>query len=147
MITYIGINKLRPTGAECQKADGKGLVLVVRAKGDKFWRYEARINGKKFKYGFGNYPEISLDQARQIQSALQAFWLSGGFWLGFIDSPKKSNDQFVIMITHRLIAEVARAVPPPMKKAWLRLFLLHHEIRLPERALIKSSFLIFLLGF
>ncbi len=62
------IKKLKPTGAEYQKADGRGLVLVVRAKGDKFWRCELRIDGKKFRYGYGNYPEISLEIARKFHT-------------------------------------------------------------------------------
>jgi hypothetical protein len=40
--------------------------MAVRAEGAKFWRYEFRIGGKKFKYGLGNYPEISLTNARKI---------------------------------------------------------------------------------
>jgi len=48
--------------------DSKGLVLVVREGGGKFWRYEFRLNDKKFKYGIGNYPEITLDNARKIHA-------------------------------------------------------------------------------
>lgn len=68
MLTDTEIKKLKATGIEYQKADGKGLVLVVRAKGDKFWRYETRLDGKKFRYGFGNYPELTLDHARKIHA-------------------------------------------------------------------------------
>jgi len=68
MITDIEIKKLKPTGKEYQKADARGLVLVVRAKGSKFWRYEYRLDGKKFKYGYGSYPEIGLSDARKIHA-------------------------------------------------------------------------------
>jgi hypothetical protein len=35
-LTDTEIRKLKATGAEYQKADNRGLVLVVRAKGEKF---------------------------------------------------------------------------------------------------------------
>lgn len=68
MLTDTEIKKLKPTGKEYQKADSGGLALVIRAKGDKFWRYEFRIGGKKEKYGYGNYPEITLDHVRKIHA-------------------------------------------------------------------------------
>lgn len=68
MLTDTEIKKLKPTGKEYQKADGGGLTLVVRAKGNKFWRYEFRLNDKKEKYGYGNYPAITLENIRKIHA-------------------------------------------------------------------------------
>ena len=68
MLTDTEIKKLKATGKEYQKADSGGLSLVVRSKGDKFWRYEFRLNGKKEKYGYGNYPDINLIDARKIHA-------------------------------------------------------------------------------
>ena len=65
MLTDKEINKLKATGKECQRADSKGLVIVIRAKGGG-WRYENRIDNKKIKFGYGNYPEFSLSNARKI---------------------------------------------------------------------------------
>ena len=65
-LTDTEIRKLKAREAEYQKADGDGLILVVRPKGTKTWRYEFRISGKKYKYHYGNYPEISLLEARKI---------------------------------------------------------------------------------
>lgn len=67
-LTDTEIRKLKATGTEYQKADSGGLVLVIRAKGEKFWRCELRLDGKKFRYGYGNYPEITLDHARKIHA-------------------------------------------------------------------------------
>jgi hypothetical protein len=33
VLTDTEIKKLKATGKECQRADGKGLVIVIRAKG------------------------------------------------------------------------------------------------------------------
>lgn len=68
MLTDTEIKKLKATGKDYQKADGDGLTLVVRAKGEKLWRYEFRLDGKKQKYSFGNYPEIGLKDAREIHN-------------------------------------------------------------------------------
>ena len=65
-LTDTEIKKLKATGKDYQKADSGGLVLVIREAGGKFWRYEYRLGGKKFRYGLGNYPEISLINARKI---------------------------------------------------------------------------------
>ena len=67
-LTDTEIRKLKATGQEYQKADSRGLVLVIRAKGGKFWRGELRLDGKKFRYGYGTYPEITLDNARKIHT-------------------------------------------------------------------------------
>ena len=60
------IRKSKARENEYQKTDGNGLVLVIRPKGTKTWRYEFRLGGKKHKYHYGNYPEISLLEARKI---------------------------------------------------------------------------------
>jgi len=67
-LTDTEIKKLKATGKDYQKADSGGLVLVIREAGGKFWRYEYRLDGKKFRYGLGNYPEISLSDARKIHT-------------------------------------------------------------------------------
>ena len=67
-LTDTEIRKAKPLTKDYQIGDGKGLSLVIRKKGTKTWRYEFRINGKKDKYHYGNYPEISLDNARKIHA-------------------------------------------------------------------------------
>jgi hypothetical protein len=67
-LTDTEIKKLKATGKDYQKADSRGLVLVIREAGGKFWRSELRLGGKKFRYGLGNYPEITLDNARKIHT-------------------------------------------------------------------------------
>ncbi|SMC18011.1 Integrase [Andreprevotia lacus DSM 23236] len=67
-LTELQCAKAKVTGDEYQLADGNGLSLVVRAKGTKAWRYEFRLGGKKQKHLYGNYPEISLGEARAIHA-------------------------------------------------------------------------------
>jgi len=88
MLTDTEIKKLKTTGKEYQKADGGGLALIVRAKGEKFWRYEFRLDGKKEKYGYGNYPEITLNHARKIHAIARQLVALGKHPATLLDSPE-----------------------------------------------------------
>ncbi len=88
MLTDTEINKLKATGKDYQKADGKGLVLVIREAGGKFWRYEFRLGVKKFKYGIGNYPEISIANARKIRAVARQLVEFGKHPSTLLDNPK-----------------------------------------------------------
>ena len=87
MLTDTEIKKLKVTGKEYQRADGKGLVIVVRAKGTKFWRYEFRLDGKKDRYGYGNYPQIGLSDARKIHEVARQFIELGKHPAKLLDNP------------------------------------------------------------
>lgn len=67
-LTDTEIKKIKPLANDYQIADSKGLSLVIRKKGTKTWRYEYRLAGKKGKCQYGNYPEISLVNARKIHT-------------------------------------------------------------------------------
>lgn len=63
------IKRLRPTNkATASKpdkhSDGKGLQLWVRVTGSKVWVSAYRYQGKQQSLIIGNYPEMSLSQAR-----------------------------------------------------------------------------------
>ncbi|WBX94275.1 tyrosine-type recombinase/integrase [Pseudoxanthomonas mexicana] len=45
-------------------SDGAGLHLAVQPTGTKCWRYRYRIDGRENLFALGEYPEISLQQAR-----------------------------------------------------------------------------------
>lgn len=87
MLTDTEIKKLKATGKEYQKADSRGLVVVVRAAGGKFWRGELRLDGKKFRCGYGNYPEISLTNARKIHEVARTLIQLGKHPSTLLDSP------------------------------------------------------------
>ncbi len=86
-LTDTEIKKLKATGKDYQKADSRGLVLVIREAGGKFWRYEFRLGGKKFKYGFGNYPQISLSDARKIHEVARQLVAFNKHPSTLLDSP------------------------------------------------------------
>jgi len=44
--------------------DGRGMYLMVTAKGAKSWRLDYRINGKRKTLTLGLYPDVNLAKAR-----------------------------------------------------------------------------------
>lgn len=48
-------------------SDGKGLYLVVKPNGTKFFRFDYSLFGKRKSMSFGIYPDISLSEARKAR--------------------------------------------------------------------------------
>jgi hypothetical protein len=47
--------------------DGNGLYLEVKPNGSKLWRYRYRTAGKENLFAVGEYPAISLQDARKAR--------------------------------------------------------------------------------
>lgn len=63
-LTDIQIRNLRAGTKPRRIADGKGLYLLIRPNGKKFWRYRYRIDDKENTFALGEYPAMSLAEAR-----------------------------------------------------------------------------------
>lgn len=44
--------------------DGRGLYLLIKPSGTKFWKYDFRLDNKRGTFSIGNYPDTSLKDAR-----------------------------------------------------------------------------------
>lgn len=55
----------KPSDKPYKLSDGKGLFLLINAKGAKYWRYKYRYNGSEKLLSLGIYPEVSLAEARE----------------------------------------------------------------------------------
>ncbi|MEN8265344.1 MAG: integrase arm-type DNA-binding domain-containing protein [Nitrospirota bacterium] len=64
MLTDQKIRALKPKGTKYKVADEKGLYLLVKTNGGKYWRLKYRLSGKEKNLAIGVYPDISLKQAR-----------------------------------------------------------------------------------
>jgi len=51
--------------------DEKGLYLLVKANGSKYWRFRYRFDGKEKLLALGVYPKVSLSEARIKQGQAQ----------------------------------------------------------------------------
>ena len=66
-LTDTRIRNFRPSERFYRKTDSGGLVLEVKPTGARLWRYRYRIAGRENMYAIGAYPEISLQEARELR--------------------------------------------------------------------------------
>lgn len=64
MLTDTKIRNAKPKEKPYKLTDSNGLYLEVRPNGSKLWRYRYRIGGKENLFAVGDYPAMSLTEAR-----------------------------------------------------------------------------------
>ncbi|MBQ8743783.1 MAG: tyrosine-type recombinase/integrase [Mailhella sp.] len=65
-------------GEKPQKlSDGGGLYLLVKTSGKKFWHMAYRFDGKQKLLSFGQYPEVSLSDAREARQKARELLAKG----------------------------------------------------------------------
>jgi len=63
-LTDTTIKNAKPKDKPYKLADGGGMYLLVNTKGQKWWRLDYRLNGKRKTISFGVYPDVPLKTAR-----------------------------------------------------------------------------------
>lgn len=63
-LTDIKIRQAKAGDKPTKLTDGNGLYLLVKPSGSKLWRYKYRIAGKENLFAIGEYPTVSLQDAR-----------------------------------------------------------------------------------
>lgn len=72
-LTNQEIKNAKPKDKQYKLSDGKGLFLLITAKGQKYWRLAYRFGSKQKTLSLGVYPEITLSKARQeVEKAREA---------------------------------------------------------------------------
>lgn len=64
-LTAVQVKTAKPKEKDYKLADGKGLYLLVKKSGSKYWRYKFRFAGKEKSLAIGVFPEVSLSTARE----------------------------------------------------------------------------------
>ena len=77
MLTDTKLKALKVQDASYRMADSNGLCIEVRPTGAKVWRYRYRINDKASMVTIGEYPAVSLQQARTERDKLRAMVKAG----------------------------------------------------------------------
>ncbi|PTQ80372.1 integrase [Nitrosospira multiformis] len=67
MLSDIQCRNAKPRAKSYKLTDGKGLYLEVKSNGVKAWRYRFRLHGKENVFAIGDYPTISLVNARKAR--------------------------------------------------------------------------------
>ena len=66
-LTDVKIRQAKATDKTLKLTDGNGLYLEVKPNGSKLWRYRYRIAGKENLFAVGEYPALSLQDARKAR--------------------------------------------------------------------------------
>lgn len=64
-LAELQVSKAKPKAKAYKLADGDGMYLLVTVSGGKLWRYDYRFQGKRKTLALGQYPAVSLADARQ----------------------------------------------------------------------------------
>lgn len=66
-LTDLECRTAKPRAKPYKMGDALGLFLLVQPTGGKLWRLKYRIAGREKKLGLGQYPEVSLADARKAR--------------------------------------------------------------------------------
>ncbi len=64
-LTDTKVKTAKPELKPYKLTDGRGMYLLVKPNGSKYWQYKFRINGKQGTYQIGSYPDVGLKKARE----------------------------------------------------------------------------------
>ncbi|MCI5139280.1 MAG: DUF4102 domain-containing protein, partial [Candidatus Electrothrix sp. AR1] len=67
-LTAVQVRKASQKEKAYKLADGQGLNFHVAPSGKKTWRYRFRLNNKESTYVLGEYPDMTLEQARKARA-------------------------------------------------------------------------------
>lgn len=76
-LTDAQIRKAKPGDKPIKIADGGGLTLVIAPTGSKLWRFRYRFEGREKQLAIGEYPDISLAEARDARHAAKLLLKEG----------------------------------------------------------------------
>ena len=71
-LSDIKIRNLKSKDKAYKVSDFEGLFVLVKVSGSKSWRFKYRTDGKEKLLVIGDYPAISLAQARKVRDAAKA---------------------------------------------------------------------------
>lgn len=66
-LTDVKIRQSKATDKVLKLTDSNGLYLEVKPNGSKLWRYRYKIAGKENLFAIGEYPAVSLQDARKAR--------------------------------------------------------------------------------
>jgi integrase len=76
-LSDIKIRNLKPKEKPYKVSDFEGLFILVKVSGSKSWRFKYRLDGKEKLLVIGDYPAISLAQARKERDSAKALLAKG----------------------------------------------------------------------
>jgi integrase len=77
MLTDAAVRAAKLKDKQYRLADERGLYLQISTSGSKLWRFKYRIDGKEKVLAFGQYPDVTLGEARDKRDAARKQLESG----------------------------------------------------------------------
>jgi enamine deaminase RidA (YjgF/YER057c/UK114 family) len=77
MLTAAAVRNAKARERDYKLSDGRGLVLLVRANGAKWWRLRYTFQGAEKMLSLGVYPDVSLALARAHRDAARRLLAQG----------------------------------------------------------------------
>ncbi len=68
-LTDIAIKKAKPKKKPYKLSDFGGLYILIKPNGSKLWRWKYRIDKKENVFSIGEYPAVSIVDARSERDA------------------------------------------------------------------------------
>lgn len=66
-LTDVKIRQAKASEKTIKLTDSNGLILEIKPNGAKAWRYRYKIDGRENMFALGNYPALSLQDARKAR--------------------------------------------------------------------------------
>ena len=76
-LSHTAVKNAKPKDKAYKLFDGGGLYLQVKPTSYKCWKYDYRIDKARGTYTIGQYPDISLKQAREDHLAARKYVAKG----------------------------------------------------------------------
>lgn len=76
-LTDTAIRKAKAQAARYKLTDGGGLFVEIMPSGSKYFRYRFKVDGKESKATLGEYPAMSLVEARHARDEVKALVKQG----------------------------------------------------------------------
>lgn len=94
MLTDTVIRKLHARPEPYRMTDGRGLYLMVTPAGGRLWRWKYRHGGREKLMSLGQYPDVSLADARERHAAARKLLASGTDPMGQRKASKSDTGNF-----------------------------------------------------
>jgi integrase len=64
-LTNVAVRNAKPAEKQYKLTDGRGMYLLIRPSGGRYWRLDYRYGGKRRTLALGTFPAVSLKEARR----------------------------------------------------------------------------------
>lgn len=71
------VRHAKPKNKSYKMADSQGLYIQIMPSGSKHWKMKYRFEGREKKLSFGEYPLVSLRDARDLRDAARIQIIKG----------------------------------------------------------------------